>query len=350
VAFGFLKYWRRFLQVNGLNGQDVIILANIAPFLGEDMMILVTGGTGFIGKALIRHLVEQGHSVRTLIKPSTRSPDLPRRVSVDVSVSSLGDERGLRASMVGIDTVFHLASAERQGPRASLMETDIQGTRAIVEAASDAGVQRIYYISHLGADRASAYPVLKVKAIAEEFIRRSGLDYLILRTALVFGPDDGFTTGLASILGSVPFIFLTPGNGQVLLQPLWVDDLVTALAWSLEDSETRNRTIEVGGPEYLSFNQIVELVMQEISLRRRLVSISPPLLRGTTVFWESIFPNLPLSVYWLDYLAVNRTTALDTLPRVFNLMPARLSQHLSYLRQQDWRRSLIRILLNRGQA
>ena len=119
-------------------------------------MILVTGGTGFIGKALIRLLVDLGYPVRTLIRPSPRSPSLPRGIPVDVAVSSLNDERGLGAAMVGVDTIFHLAGGEWSGPRASLMQIDIQGTRAVVEAAVDAGVKRIFYVSHLGADRASA--------------------------------------------------------------------------------------------------------------------------------------------------------------------------------------------------
>jgi uncharacterized protein YbjT (DUF2867 family) len=311
-------------------------------------MILVTGGTGFIGKALIRHLVELGYPVRTLLRPSPRSPDLPHGVPVDITVSSLSDARGLRAAMRGIDTVFHLASGEWRGPRASLMEIDIQGTRAVVEAAEDAGVERIFYVSHLGADRASAFPVLKAKGIAEEFIRRSSLTYTIIRSAMAFGPNDGLTTGLARILSAIPVAFLVPGDAHVLLQPLWVEDLVTCLAWSLEDAETRNRIVDIGGPEYLSFKQVAQLVMKEIGVHRLLIGIAPPYLRAITVFMESLFPSLPVSVYWLDYLAVNRTTALDTMPRTFNLMPSRMSQRLAYLHGENWRISLVRTLLNRN--
>jgi NADH dehydrogenase len=311
-------------------------------------MILVTGGTGFIGKALVRRLVELGRPIRTLIRPSSRSPNLPRGVPIDVAVSSLSDERGLRAAMVGVDTIFHLASSEREGPRANLLQIDIRGTRAIVDAARDAKVQRIFYLSHVGADRASAYPVLKAKAIAEEFIRRSDLDYTILRSAVVFGPDDGFTTGIARALSATPFIFLVPGNGSVLLQPLFVEDLVTCLTWAMNDTETLNRTIDVGGPEYLSFNQILELVMQATGLRRKPIGIGPPYLRALTVVLESLFPGMPVSVFWLDYLAVNRTTALDTMPRTFNLMPSRFSHRLDYLRGQNWRRALARTLFRKN--
>jgi len=307
-------------------------------------MILVTGGTGFIGQALIRHLVEVGHEVRTLIRPSSKSPNLPRGVPVDVTVSSLSDERGLRAAMVGVDTIFHLASVERQGARADLQTIDNQGTRNVVEAAKDASIDRIYFLSHLGADRASAYPVLKTKAIGEEYVRRSGIDYTILRTALVFGANDGFTTGLAQILSSTPLFFLMPGDGKVLIQPLWVEDLATCLVWSLDDPETRNRTLEVGGPEYLSLTQVVKEVMDEIRARRLIIHIPSLYLRWLTVTLDTVFPRLPATVFWLDYLATNRTTALDTMPRVFNLMPSRLSQRLAYLREQNWRRSLLRLL------
>ena len=309
-------------------------------------MILVTGGTGFIGRALIRHLVDLGYPVRTLIRPSPSSPKLPRSVAVDVAVSSFSDERGLRAAMVGVDIIFHLASGEWRGPRAELMDSDIQATRAVVEAAEDAGVQRIFYVSHLGADRASAYPVLKAKGIAEEFIRRSKLDYTILRSAIVYGPNDRFTSGLARVLGVSPF-FIMPGNGRTVLQPLWVEDLVTCLTWALDDPETINKVVDIGGPEYLTFQQVVQLVMEETGLRRAFIHLPPPYVRGLTVFLESMIPNLPTSVYWLDYMAVNRTTALDTMPRAFNLMPARMSQRLAYLRDQNWRRSMFRALRER---
>jgi uncharacterized protein YbjT (DUF2867 family) len=309
-------------------------------------MILVTGGTGFIGQALLRHLVEAGYDVRTLIRPSKSSPSLPKGVPVEVAVSGLTDERGLRGAMVGVDTVYHLAGAEWAGPRSSLMEIDILGTQAVARAARDAGVKRIFYMSHLGADRASAYPVLKAKAIAEEYLRRSGVAYTIFRSAIVYGPKDGFTTGLARLLSSSPF-FLIPGDASTLLQPLWVEDLVTCLVWSIEDPRTFNQIYEIGGPEYLTFQQILELLNQAMGIRRRLISVRPPYLRGITVLADHLLPGLPISVYWLDYLAANHTCSLDTLPHSFNLMPARFSQRLAYLKGKNWRRAMIKKLFRR---
>jgi len=310
-------------------------------------MILVTGGTGFIGRALIRHLVEAGHEIRILIRPSRSSPRLPVGVSVDVAVAGLTDERGIRAAMVGVDTVYHLAGAQRSGVEADLLEVEVKGTGNIINAAIQAGVDRFFFLSHLGADRASAYPLLKVKAIAEENIRRSGLDFTIFRSALVFGPDDGFTTSLAQLIAAIPFVFLIPGEGKDLIQPIWVEDLAVCLVWALDDDDTRNRTYEIGGPEFLSFLEVVGSIMETLGIQRSIMTISPPTMRMITVVLESLLPSSPISVYWLDYLSTNRTCALDTLPRVFNLLPSRFSHRLDYLKDHNWRRELIRSSIKR---
>lgn len=311
-------------------------------------MLLVTGGTGFIGKILVRKLVEAGYPVRVLIRPSKKSPDVPFGVPVEAAVTSLNDPRGLRAAMVGVDCVFHLAGAEKAGAYANLTAVDILGTRAVTQAAADAKVERIFYLSHLGADRASAYPVLKAKALAEDDIRKCGVDFTIIRSSIVYGEADGFTTSLAELLSSLPVIIPIPGNGQTLVQPLWVEDLVTAMVWSLESPTTRNQIYEVGGPEFLSFSQIIRLIMETIRVRRRILSIPPPILRGITVTLESISPVIPVSVFWLDYLAANRTCALDNLPRFFNLAPARMAHQLEYLKGIKWRKPLLKLLLQKS--
>lgn len=310
-------------------------------------MILITGGTGFIGQTLTRQLVEAGYPVRMLIRPSPDSPNIPKGLPIEVAVSGLNDPRGLRAAMAGVNAVYHLAGTERQGPHAKLLEVDIQGTLAVAQAAAETGVDRFFTLSHLGADRSSAYPLLKAKGIAEEHVRRSGVDYTILRTAPVFGPGDTFTTGLAALMQGLPFMFLIPGDGNSLLQPIWVEDLATCLVWTLEDERTRRQTFEVGGPEYLTFRQSIQAIMSTLGVEKRLVSMGPPYLRGLTLFLETIFPILPLSVFWIDYLAVNRTCPLDTVPRTFGLLPSRFPSKLGYLKDTDWRRVLWGAFLRR---
>jgi NADH dehydrogenase len=294
-------------------------------------MILVTGGTGFVGQVLIRHLVSMGFQVRTLLRPSSDSPKLPRGVAVEAVICGLKDERGLRAALKGVDVVFHLAGAERRGSQADLMGVDIEGTRTIASVAADAGVERFLYLSHLGADRASAYAVLKSKAIAESYITKSGVPYTIFRSAALFGPGDQFTTELARMLRISPGIFLLPGDGGTLIQPLWVEDLVTCLTLAMEDPSMAGQIFAVGGPEYLSFRQIVDILMAITRTRRWVVQISPAYLRILSVLFENTFKNFPLSIFWQDYLAADRTCDLDTLPRLFGLMPVRFTRQLDYL-------------------
>ena len=295
--------------------------------------VLVTGATGFIGNVLTRHLAEAGYDVRALIRPSRRSPRLPFGVPVEVAVSGLNDMRGLRSALLDVDVIYHFASEERRGGEADLLSTDIQGTKTLVEAAQEAGVNRFFYLSHLGADRASAFPVLTAKAIAEDHVRKSVLEYTILRSAVVFGPGDGFTTGVAQLLRRIPFFFFLPNEGETLLQPLWVEDLATLLVWSLEDDDTCRQTYEIGGPEFLTFRDIVSKIMSVLDIQKNYLSIGSPYLRFFTVLAEYILPAPPVNVYWLDYLAANHTCSLTTIPQRFNILPSRFGKRIDYLKE-----------------
>jgi NADH dehydrogenase len=305
-------------------------------------MILVTGGTGFVGKALVRQLVEHGYRVRLLIRPSRKSPDLPKGLPVEAAISSLNDERNLRSAMTGVESIIHLASAERKGIHANLLGVDIRGTQAVCQAAAQARVRQIFYVSHLGADRASAFPLLKAKGIAEEYIRRSGVSYTIFRSGFVFGQNDHFSTSIAEMLDRWPFFHFVPGDGLSMIQPLWIEDLVTSLVWSIELDKVRDQTFSIGGPEFLSYNQVLQIIMDKTGLQRRPVHVYPAYLRYITLVGEYVFPEVPINTYWLDYLSTNRTCGLDTLPREFNLLPSRFSHRLDHLNQQGWKKKTTR--------
>lgn len=299
-------------------------------------MILVTGATGFIGRALVRHLSEAGEQVRVLLRSSPSSPRLPRGVPVEVAVASLNDERSVRAALRGVDQIFHLTSAASEGRRGNLMKTDVEGTRVLAQVAASAEIQRLIFLSHIGADRASAFPIQKSKGIAEEHIRKSGVPYTIIRSSVVFGPEDHFTNNLARLLRTAPGIFPIPNNGRTLVQPLWVEDLVTCLLWALQNPEMVNQTVEIGGGEYFTLRQVLEVLMNVAQTRRLLVSLPQPWMRALLVMLDSFIPSFNISTYWLDYVAVNRTCPVDNMPRIFGLMPARFGYRLDYLARKPW--------------
>ena len=299
-------------------------------------MVLVTGGTGFLGRAVIRKLSQSDYQVRTLMRPSRRSPELPEGIPVEAAISSLIDKRGVRAAMVGVKSVVHLAGAERGGLAAGLQTVDVEGTRVLVEAARQAGVSRIVFVSHLGAEPSSAFPALRAKALAEDAIRKSDLPYTIIRSSLVYGEGDRFTTSLAMLLGISPGIFPIPGDGKTAIQPVWVDDLATCVAWSLEEESMVGQTYDVGGPEFLTLRQVVEMVMQAAGSRRWLLNTSPLYLRGMTWAIQRILPNPPLTTFWFDYLASSRTASLDAMPTIFGLKPSMMIDQLRYLGERNW--------------
>ena len=121
-----------------------------------------------------------------------------------------------------------------------------------------------------------------------------------------------------------------------MVQPVWVEDLVTCILWALEREDTLNQVYEVGGSEFFTLQQIIETVMEATRRRRFLIPLSPITLRAFTVFLEGVVPNFPISSFWLDYFAVNRTCAVDSMPRIFGLMPARFTYRLDYLIRKPW--------------
>lgn len=305
-------------------------------------MLLVTGATTFIGRALLTELSTFGQPVRTLLNPSRKSPSLPRQVAFDVALASPTDMQGVRAALTGVDKVVHLASAHPLASELGRLETDIEGTRVLVQAALDAGVDQLLFVSVLGADRSSAYPLMKSRAASEEYILGSKIPFTILRTSVIFGDEDRFTTSLAMILATSPLFFPLPGDGSILLQPLWVKDLATCISWALDEPGFIGETIEIGGPEYLSYRQVVEMVMNSASIPRILFSVRPPYLRAGTWLMERILPNPPVTMLWLDYLSVNRTTDLTTAERDFGLAASRMEGNLEYLERKNWGWELLR--------
>jgi uncharacterized protein YbjT (DUF2867 family) len=308
--------------------------------MGEPKRILITGGTGFIGRVVARLLLTRGYSLRFLLRASARTPNL-RIPDADVVISSLSDEAGLRSALSGISTVVHLASAEGDHGRRDLLAVDVEGTRMLASQARLAGVERFVYLSHLGADRASAYPFLQAKGIVENILREIEIPTLILRSSVVFGVGDAFTNVVAMVAHGLPAVFPLP-NFSSLLQPLWVEDLAACLEYCIGEDRFFGETLSIGGPEYLTFQQIVEAILDVMRLPRFPIRVWPPLLRLGAEALDAMLPHSPLTPFWLDYLAVHRTCEAGNIPLHFGLRPARLTERIGYLREGRGIRALLR--------
>ena len=296
-------------------------------------MILVTGGTGFIGSRVVEQLIQSREEIRILLRPQRKTPNLPRKMALDIAVSSMEDERGLRAALRNVDTVFHFATAEHQGQDADLESVDVRGTQSLLNAAKEAEVKRILFLGRVGADKSSSYPVLRAKALAEDEVRKSGIPFCILRLTDVFGANDHFTLEIASAIRHAPLVLPYPGGGKAIVQPLWIEDLLSVMMLIQEIKRFNNGVYEIGGGEFFEFTRIARTVMQLINKKKLLFQVSPAYLRIINLWFKSYKGNFPLSTRWLDLLAIDRTCPLDSLPRNFSILPGRFQSHLEYLAQ-----------------
>ena len=294
-------------------------------------MILVTGGTGFIGSKVILRLVQSRFPLKVLLQPQKIITQLPHDFALEVVVSSLSDQRSLRAVLSGVNTVLHFASAENDKPRPNFENVDVNGTQTLIKASMDAGVEKILFLSRIGADNRSVYSILKAKALAENAIKSSGLNYAILRLTDVFGENDHFTNQLANYIRAAPGLIPLPEGGKTILQPLWIEDLISSIFLILEDNLFLKSTFTIGGGEFLDFQSIIKLIMEKIGKKKILLPIAPAYLHLYNLWFKQGKGDFPLSSVWLDLLAVNRTCAIDSLPRTFKLLPARFSHHLDHL-------------------
>lgn len=307
-------------------------------------MILITGATGLVGRDLVPYLAEHDWPVRVLAQSRRRRryawPD-----GVEVIEGTLEDPAALHTAMQRVHTVIHLASAQGWGTRRDLERLDIEGTRAVIAAARSARVGRIIYLSVLGAEPASAYDLLRVKGYVEGLIRNSGVAYTIMRSGVIFGPEDRFVNGVAMLLRSNPLFYFQPGEGESLLHPLYVMDLVKAIHNSLETIALVDQTIEIGGAEYVTYNEMIRTVMRVSGARRMILNVPPYLLRTINNIVSRTFPRWPMTPQWIDILAGNRTAKLGNLYDYCGVRPVRFEDTLlTYMPGRRYLPELIRFM------
>jgi NADH dehydrogenase len=313
-------------------------------------MILITGATGLVGRHLAPQLVEAGWPVRVLVPPRRggRPPRAGWPEGVEVVAGDLDDAQSLHLAMQNVHSVVHLASAQWWGRPRDLERIDLQGTRNLISVARSARTGRLFCLSQLGAEPSSAYLLLRAKGQVEGLLRTSGIAYTILRCGIVFGPEDRFVNGIAMLLRTNPLIFFQPGRGESLLHPLYVMDLVAALVNSLQDIDLIDATVEIGGAEYVSYNEMIRTVMRVSGAQRVIVDVPPHTLRTMTRLMNRLVPRWPMTPQWFDILASNRTAKLGNLYDYCGVRPVRFEDTLvTYMRGRRYGPELLRFMFRR---
>jgi NADH dehydrogenase len=299
-------------------------------------MILVAGGTGFLGRAVVSALRRDGHEVRILSRGSGTNPFVGDR-GVTTVTGDVREAATLDDAMKGVDTVviavqFPGHPVEVPGQGLTYDEYDRKGTENLVTAAKKAGVQRLVYLSGAGAGQGRTEEWFVAKDRAEAAVRSSGITYTILRPSWVYGPRDRSLNRFAMFARLLPFVPL-PGPGRAKVQPVHVDDVGTAVALSLKLPAADDQVIEIGGPQLLSFTQIVRVMLSVMGKRRVVLATPKPLVKlGAALLYR--LPGHVLSPRAVDFVNADGPVDTRALHDLLGFHPRGLADGMAYLRRR----------------
>lgn len=290
-------------------------------------MILVTGGTGLLGRHLVRTLVQQGYRVRCLVRSLARAREiLP---DVELLKGDVTDLVSLRAACRGVEGIFHTVAVIRESEGATFEKVNVEGTFNMVVAAGEAGVRRFVHISALGASNNPRCSYVYSKWLGEEAVRQSGLEWTIVRPSVIYGEGFGFFDRLwqSVKLSPPPFVFI-PGRGNTLFQPIDVDDVVKCLLYIWNHRNTVRQIYEIGGPEHLSYVQMLHILLEVCEQRRIVIPVPLALLRGIVSLMTKVFNDPPVTLVELKQLEIDNITEPDAVYKNFGFKPRSLREGL----------------------
>jgi uncharacterized protein YbjT (DUF2867 family) len=297
------------------------------------MNVLVTGGTGFVGTAMVHELLRNGHAVHLLVRYRRQG------FSSDVQfhMGNILDANSLRFPP-GIDAIIHLVGIISETDEQTFENVHTRGTQNMIEAAKRAGVGRFIHMSALGTKPNAAARYHQSKWAAEEIIRHSGLDWTIFRPSIIYGPGDGFVNLFAKIIRRSPVVPVI-GNGQTRFQPVPVESVASAFVQSLSEPRAIGQTYDLAGPEVFTLNEIVDAILTAMERKRFKLHLPFGVARCQAVLMEFLFAGLlrqapPLNRDQVTMLQEDNVGDGRAAEKLFELKPGRFRDGIaSYLPQ-----------------
>ena len=293
-------------------------------------MILVTGGTGFVGPRVVRALRERDQPVRALVRnPDGRSATTLAAWGAELVHGDMTDRESLRRAVEGSEAVVHLV-AIRQGSAEQFRRVMEEGTRELVAAAKEAGLKRFVLMSALGTSEQTKdlVPYYHAKWEMEQAISGSGLEHVIFRPSFVFAKDGGILPTfrrLARVSPVTPII----GSGKQRIQPVWIEDVAAYFAQGVDKAEAANRIFELGGPDAVSWNEFWSQLKRALGQRRPSVHVPMALMRANALLTERLPGNVPLTRDLLKMLEHgDNVVSNDDAVRTFRLPLVPLDEQL----------------------
>lgn len=297
------------------------------------MKVLVTGGTGVVGRAAVDHLLQAGHAVRLLSRHA--EADARRwAAGVEPREGSVGSDGDVAGAADGCDAVLHVAGiVSEDPPEATFQSVNVDGTRRLAREARRAGVRRFVYVSSLGADAGdSGYH--RSKHEAELAVRAEAPPgWLIVRPGNVYGPGDEVISLLLKMVRTLPAVPLV-GTGDQPFQPVWVDDLALALVRAVEGDTPRETAVDVAGPDVTTVRETLALMAELTGRSPVLVPVPEFLARAGTQALEAAGIDFPVKDDQIQMLREGSLVpegGVNGLTEVFGVTPTPLAEGLGKL-------------------
>jgi uncharacterized protein YbjT (DUF2867 family) len=275
----------------------------------NDRIVTVFGGTGFLGRRVVRHLRKRGFSVRIV----SRQPDRGHRLfalddpQLQSVAANIQDERSVADAVAGAFGVVNAVSLYVEHGQETFHSVHVESAQRVAAQAYQAGVERLTHISGIGSDAASSSLYIRKRGEGELAVRAAFVDAAIIRPAVMFGPDDAFLTTILKLLRWLP-IYPMFGRGLTRLQPAYVEDVAEAIAMALQGTEMHAITYECAGPRVYSYEEFLRTVAHEADLKPMLISI--PFAAWHALAWISeMLPSPPVTRNQVELMQVDNVSS-----------------------------------------
>ena len=301
-------------------------IKNVAQDRGMDRgmnRVTVFGGTGFVGRRVVRHLSDSTATVCI----ASRHPARAEGDNVEQIVVNAHDERSVEAAVAGADGVVNAISLYVEHGGDTFHSVHVEAAARIARVARRAGIKRFVHLSGIGADAASPSPYIRNRGEGEAAVQAAFPGAVVIRPAVMFAPDDAFLTTILGLLRTLPAYPLF-GDGRTRLQPVYVDDVAAAIAQILRQTHRPFPIYELAGPRVYSYGELLRTIARTAGLR-------PVLVRIPFAFWNAvaglaeILPHPPLTRNQLELMQID-TTASDSRPGfgLLGISPRSLEEEL----------------------
>lgn len=293
------------------------------------MKVFLTGATGFVGKHMLERLLAEGHAVRAALRglPGqkarlvSRTQHLGRKDDFQWVHGDIVEGTRLDEGMQGCDAVIHLVGIIVEKGTNTFERVHYLGTRNVVEAAKRTGIKRFVQMSALGVRADSVAPYQTTKWKGEEEVRQSGIPFCILRPSLIFGEGDGFVTQMIATMRSAPLFRPVPGDGRPRFRPIAVEDVTTCFVRALTYEAATNQTVDLGGADELTLNEVLAEIARCAGVRKPPVHIPMPLMMTVASVAQKVLKNPPVTLDQLRMLQEGSTCDIEPMKSIFGVNP-----------------------------